>query len=232
MDKKTVLRKVASLLARADEARNDNEYERATALRQAQYLMDEYNISMIEAEARQTHGERDQEGFWVGSGPMGKWQTRVYNALAPLYGVTVYIQGDTVFTVGSEVNREIHQSMTEYVIRSIQREAEKCKGMGRAYINSFRKGAAYSVRVTAQRIVEERKAKPEGKGKELVEFNDRELQLNEDWLKDMGILLGTRHSKSRVTDAAGYFAGRKAGEGISLSSQVGGSSGPKGITHE
>ena len=91
MDKKDVIRKISALLARGDEERNDNEHEREIALRHAQKLMDEYNISQLEANVAMVHGERGKTGVLTGK---QVWKRQIYNALSELYGVTVYHSGD------------------------------------------------------------------------------------------------------------------------------------------
>lgn len=225
MDPKKILKKIKALLARADESRNDNAHEREVAMRQAQKMMDEHGVSVMEAE----HGDGSERGR-TGTMTTNPWKRWIATALGPLYGVTVYNeQNQMLVRVGSETNREIHKSMCEYVYRSIEREAKGLKGMGRKYINSFKNGASVSVCSKAKEMLAQRQEQPEGKGLMVLEYYKQELDKNYAFLAEDGIELRHRNHKGHVGDREGYNHGKEFGNGISLNDQIGGGAngGPK-----
>ncbi len=230
MNKAKVLKKVAALLARGDASQNDNEHEREIAMRQAQKLMDEYNISVLEASVGQLgDAARGQEGVWITSA--NRWKRMVYNCIGRLYGVTVYNDGDSMtYLVGSEANREVTLSMGEYVIDSIEREAKTHSSKGRKFVNSFKKGAMSGVSMTVSVMIREREKQPESQGKGLVlaSFYDQEMANNNQWLADeLNIILQNRKSRATTSSYEGMSAGREHGRGISLNSQISSGGGQK-----
>ena len=227
MDKKDVIRKISALLARGDEERNDNEHEREIALRHAQKLMDEYNISQLEANVAMVHGERGRTGVLTGR---HVWKRQIYNTLSGLYGVTVYHSGDYCYLIGGEVNREILLSMGQYVSASIEREARKNPGKGRKWHNSFKKGSVLGIMKSVRAILEERKSNEQtvSSGKDLIVFNDKEMQLNDDYiLHVLDIRLSHRNASFTATNRDGLESGRRFGSSVSLNDQIGGGSATK-----
>lgn len=237
MDTQTVLRKLQALLARGNEESNDNEHERAIALRQAQKLMDQYNISLAEVEAGASHdANRGESSEQTGS---SLWKASAYNVIAKLYGVKVYRKGvgrrSVVVFIGAEHNRNACILMAQYVITSIERESKKYKGTGHAYIHAFKSGAVNGVLGQVKAILAER-AKGEtlsatGNALVLVDYYKTEMQLNEKYLANQNIRLGTRGAKSRVTSSNGYYQGRDYGSSISLNNQVAGRNGVRQLTN-
>ena len=227
MDKKDVIRKISALLARGDEERNDNEHEREIALRHAQKLMDEYNISQLEANVAMVHGERGKTGILTGK---QVWKRQVYHALSELYGVTVYHSGDYCYLIGGEVNREVLLSMGQYVAASIEREARKYPGRGRKWHNSFKKGSVLGIMNTVRSIVSERSGndQPTSSGKGLVLYNDKEVELNMEYINVvLNIRLSHRTARLNSSSRDGLESGRRFGSSVSLNDQVGGGSSTK-----
>lgn len=214
-----ILAKVKALLARADADQNDNEHERATAMRQAQKLMDQYNLALMDVNAGHLADDRGQEGFWIS--PSQKWKRLMYNTLAPLYGVTTYRDKDHMFILtGNDGNRQALRAMGSYVIKSVEREAKKHSGEGRQFVNSFKRGSVHGVKDTVNSMLLERSKQPTGKGLIPVDYYTREEELNLDWLKDLGVVLTNRASRANLSSYAGAQAGREHGSSISLNSQI------------
>jgi len=125
-----ILDKVRRILARADEARNDNEHERAIALRQAHALLAMHGLAM--ADVNTADEARDELGA-VGRGfvefenrllyPVG-----IYTAIARLNGcAAVKIPNGKAPPKLAIIGRRLSVSMTRqigaYVVESVRREA-------------------------------------------------------------------------------------------------------------
>ena len=230
MDKSKVLKKIAALLARGDAEQNDNEHEREISMRHAQKLMDEYNISVLEASVGQLGDTaREQDGIWIPNA--SKWKRMVYGALGRLYGVTAYNDGDNmIYLVGTEANREVTTSMGEYVIDSIEREAKTHSSKGRKFVGSFKKGAMSGVSASISVLVRERETQPEGEGKGLVlaSFYTQEMTRNDQWLADtLNIHLRSSRVKGSASSKEGLQAGHEHGSSISLNNQIASGAGQK-----
>lgn len=130
-DNDKIIDKVRKLLARADEARNDNEHERAIAMRQAHALLAKHGLAMEDVSTRD---EAAAELGKVGRAPAtlrtrAVWERGVYVAVARLHGCeTVFIvergEETKVYVIGRRLRVMVAREMAAYVVQSILREAE------------------------------------------------------------------------------------------------------------
>ena len=120
-ERERVLRKIRACFARADEARNESEHERAVALRQGNALMDKYGIEVLELGETDELGERGQDSVQTGR---TIWKAQVVDAIGRLYGCKVYRSHDfhgkrVTMIVGREHFRHVVADMAKYVTNSI-----------------------------------------------------------------------------------------------------------------
>ena len=211
-----------------DEARNDNEYERATALRQANALMDRHGVQIADLDGDEL-GPRGQSGLRTGS---TLWKSVAVTGIARLYGCKAYRttggEGE-VFVVGRQHYRNVVLDMSRFVIDSIERESGRHTTYGRRFTSAFRKGAATGINANVGAIIAQRArgetVASQSQALVLVEHYAHELGLNAAWLADQDIQL--RAQRSTYSDRDGYAAGRDFGQGIGLSDQLGGAAGPR-----
>jgi hypothetical protein len=224
--REAAVRKIKACLARADEERNANEHERATALRQANALMEKYSIEIIDLGDTEDLGPIDEENHSVGAKP---WKAHIYNNLAPLYGVKVLYGRGLVTLVGRQHYRNVVSDMAQYVMSSIEREAKAMSG-DKTYKADFRKGAATGIDITVKRILAERAKAHDGisqsKALVLVDHFKNELEATTTWMNaHFGKL--KKGSRMGIKNYAAYADGKAYGESINLSDQLGTST-PKG----
>lgn len=222
-----ILARIRALLAMADPVNNASDQERETALRRANYLMDQHQISELDlGQEEDSAGPRGKTALDTGS---TRWKTQVVNALAPLYGCKCYFTSGAdgrTYLVGREQHREVLASMARWIWRTIDAEAQR-QPSDRRYRNAFRKGAARGVRDSVERIIAER-ARPaasDSRALVLVDYYATELQLNVDWVaSNVGTLSRTTSTHS---SRDGFASGRTYGQSVSLRGQVSSRSTPK-----
>lgn len=212
---KSVVRKIRALLARADAARNDNEHERAIALRQATKLMDKYGISEVAVNAEDD--PRASE-FYEYEG--GRWRSSIVFYIADLYGCRSYHLRGTrkAAIVGRLSHRQTVLAVAQFVIASVDREAKKrSRGMGQAWGASFRKGAAAGIAeqvfwIKAQR--ERGETSSPGQALAVVNHYLAENDANDAFLKNSNVKL--RMSRISISNGYGYGNGKDYGSRINL----------------
>lgn len=217
-----VIRKIKACLARADAERNANEHERATALRQANALMEKYSIGIVDLGDTDELGPVGEDKIQVGAKP---WKAMTLNAVARLYGCRVLYGYGVGYVYGRQHYRHVVADMAGYVMASIDREAKAQTG-DKSFKASFRTGAASGVNQTVDTILEERAKAHDGmsqsKALVLVDHFAKEDEATRTWMVEHGhISGGTRTVK--ISDGAGAAAGRAYGRSINLNDQLGGS---------
>ncbi len=230
-ERSRILRKIRACFARADEARNESEAERAIALRQGNALMDKYGIEVLELGETDELGERGQDSVQTGR---TIWKAQVVDAVGRLYGCKVYRSNDergkrVTMIVGREHFRHVVADMAKYVTASIAREAafqRASQSETQRFVNSFCAGAASAVHGQVREILAERQRGEtaqvsDAKAMVLVDFYKNEIALNIDWLRLAGVHLKSRSGSSRTSDSRGYYAGKDYGKGIGLNDQLG-----------
>lgn len=231
-----IIKKVRNILARADADRNDNEHERAIALRQAHALLAKHGLDMADVAG----------GVENAFGPLGKvrvedcksdWGWTAYTAVGALYGceVTRGTTGRRVYGLtlwGRRERLRVAKSMAAYVVGSIKRESAlaydrvewQTEGL-RAWNNSFGAGAALGLASQIARILDAQAAGNVGDehltpGQALVVVSQHKQALAESAaLADAEIAPVTKPARDlKITDAT--VLGYRYGNTLSLNTQL------------
>lgn len=205
------------------------EGERDNALRMAYNLLAKYNLTMDQVDAHnatpQEARESQQAKFVV-----YPWARSIASIVGELFFCNYYFmrsgtgkQATHVF-IGKASNAATAQYMSEFVVRSVTREAARLYGSaispeGR----SFAVGVVYKLRERVREIKETlNKESSTGTEVALVNLAKAEKEANALWLAEQGIKLRTTKSSTKgVTDSDAYHAGRDFGARVNLSPQVG-----------
>jgi len=236
MTNENIIRKIAALLARADQEQNDNEHEREIALRQANYLLAKHGLDIATLTKEQQ--EAAQGPMYESDDPIGRaiWKAGIYSSIAKLHNCTCIRspQNQSIHVLGRKAMVDVARSIADWVIRSIEREMpiawDAVKGKAsinrRSFHTSFGNGASSAVSDTVDRILVDRKKGRIGdeqlsRSQALVLSNQdkRALQESEDYLKNLYPHLRSG-SGSRSGSDKGYAAGRTFGASLSLHNQI------------
>jgi hypothetical protein len=240
MNNEAIIAKIQKLLARADEDRNDNEHERAIALRQAHSLLARHGLNADDVL------ERSVDPL----GPLGRltvgvdftpWQRSVTVCVAELYGVFGYrdSNGVTKFC-GRKARTLVARDVLLYLLRSVEREvyaALKSRPAnsalhGKTFRRSFCTGAAIGIATQVESILADlRKGELDGEqlapGQALVLVNQHALAVSEAKAALPTTVNPDAGKTKKVTVNANAFErGRRFGETVSINNQLSGSATP------
>lgn len=232
-DTAKIVAKIRKILAYADEDRNDNENERATALRQAHALLAKHGLEMADVQV----GDDNPFGALgrVKIDISGVWKRQTVNAIGRLYGCYVFrTEGtSTISIVGRQAKVVVARAMATYVITSIDREARAAANRsavhGKTFLNSFGRGAAAGVWRQVNAILAAQAAgKIDGEqltaSRALVVVNQHALALTEAQAaarRLTGCEFRNDRSAKASVDADAYYAGARYGSKLSLNTQLG-----------
>ncbi len=213
-----VLKKIQALLARADETRNDNQYEREIALRQAYALMRAHQVStsdLSEAELNAELGELVRDSV-PQPGRTVLWKLRIISAMTILHSCQLVRTAEKLHFIGREVNIAVAKEMGDYLIRSIMRE---CTDQPASYRTSFGNGCAQAIH---RRVKEMLTRESGGNGTDMVVVNQRDMLTKEaaDYLKRLYPNSQKTNRRTRVRDLDGYLDGQAFGGSVGLSKQL------------
>lgn len=232
-----VMAKIRKLLARGDEARNDNEHERAIAMRQASALMARHGLEMSEladAPEADTFGALGQLPVDVDS---SMWVGAVYWTIAELHGCTAFRRsgrgyGTKMVIIGRAMRATVAKAMAAYVVASIKREATRQYALAdgwtaaRTFHANFGQGAASGVRKQVRELLAAQATGDLGDvqvsaSQALVVVSQHKASLAE---ADAHMRANNKISAGRATrmGGVGYGEGRAYGTGLSLNAQIGG----------
>lgn len=230
-DQDKILARVRKMMALANDA-GASAGERGNALRMMHATLAKHNLTIAEAEAAgQNTEKRDRITAETRNQP---WARTVAHAVGELFFCRYFFSPGSVAGkvkhnfVGREDNAKTAASMSEYVIGSIMKEANreyKKQPDPGPWWTSFCKGAAEQVRVRCHelRIAAEQADAPTstGTGIVLASFYKTEQDANAKFLEDsLKIKLQTKATRTKRA-GEGYEAGKNFGRGISLNRQVG-----------
>lgn len=225
-EKEAAIRKVKACLAHADSERNANENERATALRQANALMEKYSIGIIDLGDTDELGPVGEGKISVGAKP---WKADTVNAVATLYGCKVLYGFGNAYVYGRDHYRHVVEDMAAFVMGSIEKEAKAKKG-DKTFKTSFRMGCAQGIWGQVNAILAERAKAHDGisasKALVLVDHFKQELALADSYIAEHVGKVGKGNAR-KIKDANAFLAGKEYGSTINLADQLGDSS-PKG----
>lgn len=232
--KDKILERVRKMIALANDA-GASEGERDNALRMAHATLAKYNLTLSEAEASGSTPEEKRIDSAIETRSM-PWAIRTAHGVGELFFCKYFFvrsgRGKVKhYFVGRESNVTTAKEISDFVIRSIMREAshrQKDEGAWdpHKFWLSFAKGAAESVwdRCIELRNSAERESQGAATGTSLVlaSVYRREVEANSEYLRDV-LKIKLKSSVSRERSAgAGYNSGRDFGKSIPLHRQVGG----------
>lgn len=224
-----ILEKIRAVLARADEARNDNPHEREIAIRQANAMLAQHGLTLAEvtdeAEVKENLGilgrtERQLETKFV-------WESGVWAQIAKLNGCyIVRSPGHTkqrVWLIGRQLRCEVVKSVAQWVVQSIIREAIKQSYPKASFGNGAWSGVSEQVsRILAQMARGEMGNETVSTGTALILVDQHKKALIEAKGARDEFFPRLRSGSYRVSVNHGYSAGREYGSRIGLNQQVGG----------
>ena len=229
-----VIDKVRKLLARADESRNDNEHERAIAMRQAHALLAKHGLALADVETR------DEAAAELGA--LGKstvttktravWERGVYSAIARLHGCYVVQRAwkgeqPRVYIIGRRLRVGVVRELSAYVVVSIQRESTAWGRDATAFGVGAWTGVSKQVDIIlAQQARGEIGEERVSQSTALVLVNQHKQALVEAHETAKGIFPSLRDGVGYSHKGSGdaMSAGRRYGEKVGLNNQIGGSS--------
>ena len=222
-----IIDKIKKCLALAS---SDNENERATALRQANKLMEAHSVTMLDIE---------QSNIDMGQSELErkKWQGPIVASVGKLFGVETYNNRATNqwMFVGAESDRITCVEMVKWLLESIERETKTYKGMGRSFIHSFRVGACHKIAENVREIINERKGKTvtNSQGKEIVlqDYFKTQIEKATEYLASQGVILRKSNARTTIRDDSGYQNGKNYASNLSLNRQIDRAPGRKQLTH-
>ena len=119
MDKKKVLDKIKKCLALGQSA---NEHEAAQALKQAQALMEKYEVNAVDIALSQVSEQKADRKMAF---KLANWQWRVANMIADVFGCQSYQRGKTMMFYGIGNRAEISAYAFDVVYRQISADRRK-----------------------------------------------------------------------------------------------------------
>jgi hypothetical protein len=234
----SIIEKIRKLLARADEARNDNEHEREIAMRQAHAMLAKHGLSMAdvpEAEQAESEGALGRMSDDIGR---AVWPAGVFDAIAKLNGCRVIRnparngKGASVWVIGRRVRCEITRDMARWLIKSIEREARKGGHKG----TQFGTGAWYGIAEQVRRILANMQAgQVDGQtlapGMALMVVNQHKNALVDAERAQKEFFPRTRTGGTQAAlGGSSFHAGKSYGASVGLNGQVGRTSGSRLLT--
>ncbi len=225
-----IIDRVKKMMALANCA-GATEGERDNALRMAYNLLAKHNLTMSEVDAHNTTPEENRESQKA-TFVVYPWARQIAGLVGSLFFCNYYFmrsgsgkQATHVF-IGKASNAATAQYMSEFVVKSVCREAARLYGS--AISPEARCFAIGVVRKLQERIREIKdslnKESVVGTALALINLDKAEREANSLWLAEQGIKLRTSASHQKgVTDSDAYHAGKDFGSRVSLSPQVGAS---------
>lgn len=209
------------------------EGERDNALRMAYNLLAKHNLTMNEVDAHNAakeEGRESQQAKFV----VYPWARSIAGLVGSLFFCNYYFMRSgsgkqaTHCFIGKASNAATAQYMSEFVVKSVCREAARLYGS--AITPEARCFAIGVVRKLQERIAEIKaslnKESATGTALALINLDKSEKEANALWLVEQGIKLRTSASRQKgVSDSDAYHAGKDFGSRVSLSPQVGTSRG-------
>jgi hypothetical protein len=199
---KKILAKIQKLFALS---KSPNLNEAAIALKKAEALMDEYNLSYGEVSFIENYENLSGKKVY-------QWESKIFFAVCfanNCVGASEPGKGKLWLT-GREINVFLSKEMLRYLVETVNRIAkEQCKGKGRKYNHDFKMAAAKTLAAKIYKYASgvSWAVDREKERKEIIKYN-----------KDY---VDKKESKSFVILDEAILAGSLAAENISLHKQAG-----------
>lgn len=219
MDRSKAMERIRKCLAMTG---SPNANEAAIAMRQAQKLMAEYDISALDAAAPKISGVPVAADSKTGAG----WEGAVAVTVADALGIEVYRsrgypRANWVFYGNADrvaLAEFAHVSLRRAVIkaRTAYLKGLRAKGYTTSGLRSEGRAFAYGFAAEVKKAVSSLFMSPE------------EEAAIERWKGERGLVLRSRRSRASLS-AGGYSAGQEAGRGYGMNRPVGGVGGPAAL---
>lgn len=228
VNQEKIIERVKKMMALAN-CTGAAEGERDNALRMAYNLLAKHNLSMSQVDAHNSMPQESRESQKA-TFVVYPWARQIAGLVGSLFFCNYYFmrgatgkQADHVF-IGKVSNVATAQYMSEFVVKSVCREAARLYGS--AIAPEARCFAIGVVRKLQERIAEIKASlnKESATGTELalVNIDKAEKEANALWLSEQGVKLRTTASRQKgVTDSDAYHAGKDFGAKVSLAPQIG-----------
>jgi hypothetical protein len=205
------------------------EGERDNALRMAYNLLAKYNLSMSQVDAHDSTPQEQRESQKA-TFVVYPWARNIASIVGSLFFCNYYFmrshsgkQADHVF-IGKASNVATAQYMSEFVVKSVCREAARLYGSAIApEARCFAIGVVRKLQERIKEIKDTHDAESAvGTALAIINLDKAEKEANSLWLAEQGVKLKTSASRTKgVTDSDAFHAGRDFGARVSLSPQVG-----------
>jgi hypothetical protein len=216
------------------------EGERDNAMRMAYNLLAKYNLSMSQVDAHNSTPQEQRESQ-TAKFVVYPWARNIANLVGSLFFCNYYFmrshtgkQAEHVF-IGKASNCATAQYMSEFVVKSVCREAARLYGSAIApEARCFAIGVVRKLQERIKEIKDSHNAESTvGTELAIVNLDKAEKEANALWLAEQGVKLRTTANRSKgVTDSDAFHAGKDFGARVSLAPQVGaGRSTTKAITN-
>lgn len=219
-----VLERIKKMIALGNDSAA-TEGERETALRMAYNLLAKHNLSISDLPGDQSNEVRERQDIVISA---DKWARSLAHAVAKLFFCKYFYSStgtsgkDKHCFVGRQSNVITARYMSEYLIKSVKREATaRYKSPTSPHGRSFCVGTVDSVRKRVEQMLQQDTESTPGTALVLVGVHKREAAANDKWLEQAGLALTT--SKSRADNslrAGAFYDGRDYGKTVSLNQQV------------
>ena len=219
-----VLERVKKMMALGN-CEGATEAERETALRMAYNLLAKYNLSISDLPSDQDTEARERQDVVISA---DRWARSLAQAVAKLFFCKYFYIGtgtsgkDKHCFVGRQSNVITARYMSEFLIKSIKREASRrYKSPTTPQGRSFCVGTVDSIRKRVEEMIKTDTESTPGTALVLASLHQREADANSKWLEQEGLSLTT--SKARADNslrAGAFYEGREYGKTVSLNQQV------------
>ena len=215
MDRSRIISKVAKLLAMAKHSAS-NAQEAATALRQAEAMMRKHDVRMAELNTHAAQTSDDMVRADTDESRNSRWVWTLAWAASYLCDVLPTKRLGVVQFCGTSHDTEVAGMYFDYLVSVTERLAKQYKGT-RSQRNAFKIGCAFAISGKAKAIQQERQEdlRKASSGKDLVIVKQDLIT------KKFGLSYVSARAYS-ISDGGAYRAGRQAGNGVSLNTQVSG----------
>lgn len=231
-----IMRKIAALMAKANGT--ENEHEAAAFAAKAHAMLAEHNLSLTDvlkygaAKAGDAVGKTPHSNKYVGG-----WRSSLMNSVAAYYFCKLVISHEydaatgknrkCFLLIGKTHNVAVAVSMFDYLEKTtvrLGREWMRSDAGSRSEQLNFEKGCGLRIAARLDRLryeaAELAKAAPQGPSGGLPALYNQEAAAIQAFV-EANMQLGKAHASKMRLQGRGAIAGRAAGDGVGLHTQVG-----------
>ncbi len=221
-----ILKRMRNLLAMSRDATSDNEAE--IAMKRLHSMLAKHNVSMVDIDGPEGIEKAGKSGF---NSYVRPWHKAIVQGVSKLYFCKSYYHGRgrkvDVMIVGTEINREFAMGMVKSILHSVNIQSQHAansrhpKGpQWSSFQTSFLNSASLTIYHRCEALIKaaQQGETPDGDGGTLpvlASVYDTHWALCDEVLAKMDMIPG-RRSKFQMKNAAGYYAGKDAGNKVQL----------------